>query len=229
MISALIGSRGFHVFYESFDYYRQKPWDVLKVWQGGFVFYGGLIGALVGLIAVTKIKKASFWSWADFFAPVVSLGYALGRLGCFLGGCCYGRECELPWAVEFTHPGMPTGLRHPTQLYATALESLVFVFLLWLERKQRQHRQHRDQEPGLGSAPYRALNSYLQTPGALFLSWLILHGIGRIIMEVFRDDYRGAMPMGISVSAWIAATMVSVSVLVLSLRARLFRPKTPSF
>lgn len=196
MVGALLGSRGLHIFYEDFDYYREHPLDVFKVWQGGFVFYGGLLGAFLGLLIFTRIKKESTWKWLDFYAPVTALGYAIGRIGCFLTGCCYGRECDLPWAIEFTLPGLPPGLRHPTQLYATFWELGVLALLLFWENRKR-----------LG----KTVPKFLRPPGSVFVVWLMLHGLGRLIMELFRDDYRGAEPYGISISAWISMALVSIS------------------
>src|SRR5690606_6314306 len=108
-------------------------------------------------------------------APVLAFAYAAGRSACFLAGCCYGRYCDLPWAIDG---------RHPTQLYAAAWEMGVVFILL-----------------GLRPSPF------FQNPGRIFYLWMILHGIGRFIMEAFRDDFRGPS-LGLSISGWISLGLV---------------------
>ena len=189
MMGGFFGARLFHIFYENFDYYMLFPWDVFKIWQGGFVFYGGFIGALLACIAYAKLRKIDFWEWADFYAPILAFGYGFGRLGCFLNGCCFGAECDLPWAIEFTQAGLPTGLRHPTQLYATVWELvLTLPLLLYVFPKFKFPRT-----------------------GYIFLSWLLLHATGRFIMESFREDFRGGEIVGLSVSTWISIAIILVS------------------
>src|SRR5690606_9254272 len=101
MIGGFVGARLFHVFYEAWDVYRDNPWLIVQFWRGGFVFYGGFAGALVAAWMTLRLKKESFLEWANFFAPVIAVTYAIGRIGCFLNGCCYGDYCQWPWAVEF--------------------------------------------------------------------------------------------------------------------------------
>lgn len=130
-----LGARFFHVIFEEWDYYRTQPSAILMFWNGGFVFYGGLIFGVLGGWVALQIKKQSFLSWLDFFTPIVSLGYAGGRVACFLTGCCYGKVCDLPWAYES---------RHPTQLYAVFLELVLFFTLLKIEKTDwRQRREGR--------------------------------------------------------------------------------------
>lgn len=125
MLSGFLGARFFHVVFEEWNYYCQNPLQILMFWQGGFVFYGGLIfGALGGWLAL-QWKKQSFPLWLDFFTPLVSLGYAGGRVACFLTGCCYGKLCQLPWSYND---------RHPTQLYAVGLELVLLFALLRFEK-----------------------------------------------------------------------------------------------
>lgn len=128
-LSGAVGARLFHVILEDPNYYMESPLRILSFWNGGFVFYGGLIfGFLTGWLAL-KIKKQSFAHWLDFFTPVVSLGYAGGRIACFFTGCCYGKYCNLPWAING---------RHPTQLYAVIGELILFFIILRNEKKQQR-------------------------------------------------------------------------------------------
>ena len=101
MISGFVGARLFHVFYESPEVYLNHPTWIIKVWYGGFVFYGGALTAFVASLLYLRLKKQPLAPWADLFAPVGAAGYAVGRLGCFFNGCCYGKICTLPWGFRF--------------------------------------------------------------------------------------------------------------------------------
>jgi phosphatidylglycerol---prolipoprotein diacylglyceryl transferase len=186
---AAVGGRLLHVFYEQPDYYRADPKQILFIWQGGFVFYGGLVLGLGLMWAWCRRRDQSFWRWADFFAPVLAVSYALGRIGCFADGCCYGRACPFPWGVEFHNHaawGLQVIARHPTQLYAAAGEALIATVLLWRERR-----------------PHPV--------GQIFAMWLGLHGLNRLVMEYFRDDFRGPQPLGLSFAGWISLALVAFS------------------
>lgn len=187
MIGSMVGARLFHVFYERPDIYLADPIRLFQVWRGGFVYYGGFIGALALCLALLRWRRQPFLPWADLFAPVLSFGYALGRIACFMAGCCFGRECHYPWAVHFPEGvEAPAGVPlHPTQLYASLWEWGVLALLLGLERRS----------PRL-------------PPGSLFFVWLIGHGAGRIIMEHFRADFRGPEALGLSISTLISLALL---------------------
>lgn len=127
MASSFIGGRLMHVFYEEWDYYQANPKLIFYFWMGGFAFFGGLILSLIVGLIYTRYRKISFLEWADFFTPIASLGHALGRLGCFLSGCCFGTQCSLPWAYAG---------RHPTALYLVVGEFIIFLLLLLFEKRQ---------------------------------------------------------------------------------------------
>lgn len=194
MLGGFIGGRLFHVFYEMPDFYMKSPKYILYFWNGGFVFYGGMIGSLLFSGIYIAVKKLEFLEWADFFAPIISIGYSLGRVSCFLAGCCYGKFCSLPWATTFSWD--PQRLpRHPTQLYAVFWEFFVYLFLLWLERR---HEPNSEEEQHFR--------------GRVFYVWLVLHSFGRLIMEHYRDDFRGTDYFGLSVSSWISLLIFSAGV-----------------
>lgn len=184
MVAGFLGGRLLHVVYEEPQFYSGNPLAIFQFWQGGFVFYGGFITALLGCLVYLKIQKQSFFEWADFFAPIIALGYSLGRWSCFFAGCCYGRACDLPWAVRFEWDQNMV-LRHPTQIYASLWELGVFGLLTLFEKKKKN-------------------------TGMIFSLWLVLHGIGRLMMEYFRDDFRGAFYGGLSISSWISAGVISI-------------------
>lgn len=193
MVSGFLGARIFHVIFEYPDIYIAEPLRIFKFWEGGFVFYGGaILGFLTGLLFILK-KRENVFDWLDFAAPVAALGYALGRIGCFFAGCCYGRYCSLPWAVTFPRGveapgGVPI---HPTQIYAFLAEMLTFSALLWLDKSRKN----------------KSFKLYSK-PGDLFYLWMMFHGLGRIIMEMYRDDYRGKLIFGITLSTSISLVLV---------------------
>jgi phosphatidylglycerol:prolipoprotein diacylglycerol transferase len=120
--------------------------DLLRVWNGGVIFYGCIVGGLTGSILFWLRHRFPFLATADAVAPSLALGIALGRIGCFLNGCCFGSTCDLPWAVRFPAGSLAWGRHvqagwippwaeaslpvHPKQLYL-ALEGFLLLALLW--------------------------------------------------------------------------------------------------
>lgn len=199
MIGGLIGARLAHVFYEHPEYYLQYPQEILKIWNGGYVFYGGLIGGFVAAFALIKIKNGNPQIWMDAFAPLLPVGYGLGRLGCLFAGCCYGKECDLPWAIRY-----PEGVEapahvalHPTPLYDFFISWIVFGFLFLIEKNRAQFPKQ------------------FQKNGALFYLWMILYGVQRIIIEDFRNDFRGPAMLGFSVSTVLSILLILGGLLLL--------------
>lgn len=188
LFGGFVGARLFHVLFEFPGHYLKNLQQIFYFWQGGFVFYGGFLTAYTLAFLYAKKLKLKFWLWHDTAAPVLAFGYGFGRTACFLVGCCYGKVCDLPWAISVDqinahNHSVVTLQRHPTQLYAAAMEMLTLVFLLWYEKKQ----------PRLGN---------------IFLVWVVLHSIGRIVMEAFRDDPRGDLYLGLSISTLISLLLI---------------------
>lgn len=192
-VSGFIGGRLFHVFYEAWPYYRQFPSAIFMFWYGGYVFFGGMFLAGLSSALYLRWAKESFWLWFDILAPVLALGYGLGRFACFLAGCCYGSFCDFPWAVHG---------RHPTQLYALLIEVSISV-VLFQQVRSTYLRKTRSQIPG------QDLKTSFSAHGKIALLWLLLHGLGRLLMESYRDDFRGAKPFGLSISTWISLGLVA--------------------
>jgi len=128
-----IGGRLFYVF-ENFSYYVSNPLSIFKIWEGGLIFYGGQLFALLGGLLFVRRKKMSLWPALDFVTPYIALSHAFGRIGCFLNGCCYGKFCDLPWGVKFPRLGYHV---HPTQLYEAFFNVALFVFLYVLTPKKK--------------------------------------------------------------------------------------------
>jgi phosphatidylglycerol:prolipoprotein diacylglycerol transferase len=178
------------------------PGEWVDLMSAGGVFYGGgLLGFASGFLVVRR-RRLPTWRVADLAAPPAALGHALGRLGCFLGGCCYGRPADLPWAVTFTdsfaaaHIGTPLHVPlHPTQLYEMGAQLAILGVLLVVERTRRL------------------------ADGSLFALFVLLYAPSRFVVEEFRGDPRG-LALGLSTSQWISLALVPVSLVMLSRFAR---------
>lgn len=157
-LGGLIGARVFYVV-QYWGTQITSPLDVFRIWKGGIVLYGSIMGGSAAFFGYWALRRFPLRPMLDVIAPSLALGIALGRLGCFLNGCCYGDRCDLPWAVSFPGPrvgvpGAPSLLLngsspwsdqvreglieptrawslpvHPTQLYST-LDGLILVLLL---------------------------------------------------------------------------------------------------
>jgi phosphatidylglycerol:prolipoprotein diacylglycerol transferase len=103
LVAALIGARLLFVLLNLGEY-ADDPVKILKIWEGGFVFHGGLVPATAVGIWYIRRLGLPLWQVADIFAPSVAIGQAFGRIGCFFAGCCYGSACTMPWAVTFYRP-----------------------------------------------------------------------------------------------------------------------------
>jgi phosphatidylglycerol:prolipoprotein diacylglycerol transferase len=194
-IGGIIGAKLF-LLVNDFGYYRRNPGQILSLstLQAGGVFYGGLLVALA--VAVWQMRKRALpaLAVADAIAPGAALGHAIGRVGCFLAGCCWGRPTSVPWAVTFTRPeaqalvGVPLGIPlHPTQLYEAAAEAVIFT-VLW-KRFGAPHRE-----------------------GAILGLYLVLYSSFRFAVEFLRDPAERAFPLGgaLSSTQWVAAALVGV-------------------
>jgi len=106
--------------------------DILRIWDGGLSFHGSLAAAPLVIWYYARRNNLTFWQLADIIAPSVFIGYAIGRLGCFFNGCCYGSVCSMPWAMSFPdeyHRSVLTPPSHPTQLYSFLLAIGLFALM----------------------------------------------------------------------------------------------------
>lgn len=136
-MGVVLGGRCGYVLFYHFDRFLSDPVWLLRVWEGGMSFHGGMIGVVLAMALYARKIKAPFFAVTDFVAPLVPLGLGFGRLGNFIGQELWGRATDASWAMVF--PKDPLGLlRHPSQLYQAALEGLVlFVVLVWFSSKPR--------------------------------------------------------------------------------------------
>lgn len=158
-IGGVIGARIYYVLAYDFSYYLENPLQIFNIRQGGLVYFGGLIGGAVVVIAIILYRKWPLWEIADLAGIFIPLGYAFGRIGCFLNGCCYGIETDTFWGMNFKEVGV--GNYHPTMLYLAAIGLALFIFGLW----------------------YRKRRSFA---GEAFLLYLIIYSVGRFFVEFLR-------------------------------------------
>ena len=173
IIGAIVGSRLFYVA-THFSYYQDHLLDIVKVWQGGLTFFGGFLMALAIFIWILKRRRLPLGEFMDIFAPALAIGVFFGRLGCFAAGCCYGKPCDLPWAVTFKTPDSLAPLFtaiHPTQLYSATGGLITFIVLY-------------------------ALRTHKAFTGQLALLWVIMYSGIRTVNELFRGDVRGDLLFG---------------------------------
>ncbi len=184
----IVGARALYVAtYWKSQFADQPLWQILNLRSGGLVFYGGLIGAIATTYVYLHLKRLPTWKVADALAPSIALGHAFGRIGCLMFGCCYGRVCELPWAIHFPagHDSHPHGV-HPTQVYESLLNFVLYLGLAWLYRRKK-------------------------FDGQVFGTYLVSYALIRSLVELFRGDYG---PAQYHLGGWFTpAHFVSIGIL----------------
>lgn len=161
IISSIIGARIVYVI-KYWDSYRNRLISILHLWDGGLIFFGGFLTALVVILLYLRKYKIPYWKFLDISAPALTIGSAIGRIGCFLNGCCYGYDTPLLWGVKF--PNI-YGYRHATELYYTFGFIIVFLYLLYIKK-------HKSFE------------------GEITTKFFIYYSLTFFIVEVFRDNMR---------------------------------------
>lgn len=170
--------------------------------RSGFVFWGGAIGGGLYLYIYSRRKKISFLRLADFFSLAIPLAHGIGRIGCFSAGCCYGKPTDSIFGVRFTKPYCEVdpsllGIKiHPTQLYESFGNFLIFLFLNKVSKK------------------------YKMKEGNLFFLYILSYSILRFIVEFFRGDERGSYILGFSQAQFISIIAIVSVLLTLWLRRK---------
>ena len=199
MLAVILGGRLGYILFYNFGEWLRDPAMLIRVWEGGMSFHGGLIGVLVAGLLWARANRLHFFDAVDFVAPLVPPGLFFGRLGNFVGGELWGRTSDVPWAVVFPYaPGVPDvpveqlrtlaqsgaldGLaRHPSQLYQAGLEGVVmFAVLWWFSSRPR---------------PRYAVSGL----------FAILYGVFRIAVEFFREP---DAHIGFLAGGWLTMGMV---------------------
>jgi len=162
VICGIIGSHLAYVLVYQWEEFLANPLMFFNIKNGieGMIWYGAFIGGIIPFIIYLRKQQMSFWKVADMFAPFLALGYAIVRVGCFLRGCCYGKITDSACGVVF--PAVDAFVRHPTQLYSSALNLVLFAFLIWFYPRRR-------------------------FSGQVFLLYLIGYCIYRFTVEFFRE------------------------------------------
>ncbi|MBN1830471.1 MAG: prolipoprotein diacylglyceryl transferase [Deltaproteobacteria bacterium] len=193
ILCAIIGSRLGYVLLNP-SYYLNQPLDIFKTWEGGLVFSGGIVLVVLVMSWYLKRHNLPYWKTADLWAPGMAIGQAIGRIGCFMAGCCYGQPTDVKWCVVFTHPKSlaPHDIcLHPTQLYSSLAGFIIFAILMLLTAKKR-------------------------FDGQVFIWLIILHSSARLFIERFRGDYRGLIPgTEMSITQLIALLLLIAAVITL--------------
>ncbi len=206
VLAAIAGARLFHVLVY-WSYYAASPSEIYRIWNGGLVFYGGLLAAVAACLVFLRRRGLPFLPTADAAALGIPLGLAFGRIGCALAGCCYGKPTTVPWGIVFSNPASLAPLHvplHPTQLYESLAGFAIFGILA-------------------------ATRDRFSTPGMRFWTMLILYGVARSFFEIFRDDPRGFLGP-FSESQVVSAVLVlyaAVSIAVVRARGGPASPVSP--
>ncbi len=184
VLGVVLGGRiGYTLFYMP-GFYLSHPLDILKIWEGGMSFHGGLLGVLLALLWFANRQKTRFFVVSDLVAPLVPFGLAFGRLGNFINGELWGRPTDLPWAMIF--PMVDALPRHPSQIYQFLGEGITLGIVLWIyARKPRK----------IG-----------QVSGLFLLGY----GICRFLAEFARepDAFLGLLGLGLSMGQWLSIPMI---------------------
>ena len=195
-VSALLGAKLLYIivsWQEMGATFTERLVYAAKNFRYGFVFFGGAVTAIVALLIYLKKKKLPVLPTADFFIVALPIGHAIGRVGCFLAGCCYGKPTDLPWGVTFTDPHslvapqyLGTTPLHPTQLYEVAANLILFFVLQYYYEKTHKN-------------------------GAVLAAYIIGYCVIRFVIEFFRGDFRGEYLWGLSPSQLIAVLAIAVT------------------
>ncbi len=202
LIAGLVGAK-LLLLAVDWRFYTQNPRQLLGIFQSGGVFYGGLVAGILVAWFYARRYRLPGWKTADVLAPGVVLGQAIGRLGCFSAGCCWGKPSHLPWAVTFTdlnaarQVGTPMDIPlHPSQLYESFAAFLIFFFLVWLARRQ-------------------------SFQGQVALAYVTLYSIVRFSLEFLRGDVERGLWFGRTLStSQIVAILLLVAVAIIYPRLR---------
>ena len=202
--SGVVVSRLLHVI-DLWKYYSQNPGQIIG--GSGLTIYGAVLGGALGIWVYSKFGKFQFGYLADLIVPGLILAQIIGRVGCTINGCCYGKICSLPWAIVYTHPDSlgPLGIAvHPTQPYEIIYLAIIFVVVLKLKDR-------------------------LRPDGSLFLVYLSLYSLWRLGIDFIRDGTPFLRNLGIEGSFFIldlhqaqviAIIVLAIVIPLLALRTR---------
>lgn len=198
LVIGFLGGKILFLIVEYRDFFND-PLSIIK--SEGFVVYGGIITGILAIYVYCKVKKLEFLRYIDLFATFVPINQAMGRIGCFCAGCCYGRQTDSPIGVVFPEGCLaPAGVKVlPTQLFMAAGDFAIFAIMLMYTKKDRK-------------------------PGQATILYLLLYGVGRFIIEFFRNDYRGSVGI-LSTSQFISIILIALLGVVCIIRSKMSKKK----
>ena len=194
-LGIILGGRLGYVLFYNFGYYLQHPIDILKLWDGGMSFHGGVIGTSLGIIYLARKEGLSWLRVHDYVACCVPFGLFFGRLANFINQELWGAPTDVPWAIRFVE-ATPYGLmlgspRHPSQLYEAGLEGIVLFIILWFMFWRTQSRYE---------------------PGKLVGAFIFFYGIFRFGVEFIREPdsqlVEFAQATGLHMGQWLTVPMI---------------------
>lgn len=182
-LGVILGGRLGYILFYNFSQVLQDPLYLLRIWEGGMSFHGGLLGVLISMALFARKYQKAYLALGDFVAPLVPLGLAAGRIGNFINGELWGRPTDVAWAMVFPSGGAIG--RHPSQLYHVALEGILLFIVIMLVRRLR---------PATGVV------------GGVFL---LGYATARFIVEFFRepDAHLGVLSLGMTMGQWLCVPM----------------------
>lgn len=189
-LGIILGGRLAYVLFYDLGRFIENPVDIVKLWEGGMSFHGGVLGVSLAIILMARANKLDWLRVHDYVACVVPIGLGLGRLANFVNGELWGGHTNLPWGVVFPDGGpLP---RHPSQLYEGALEGVaLFAILWWLFWKTDARYQ----------------------PGKLVGTFLLGYGVFRFLVEFIREPdsqlTEFAIQTGLHMGQWLTLPMIA--------------------
>ena len=165
-LGLMLGGRLGYILFYNVSTYADNPWAILKIWEGGMSFHGGLIGGLVGMVLYARRFKRSLFVVMDFVAPLIPLGLGFGRLGNFINGELWGKVTDSPWGMVMHDPLLGTVSRYPSQLYEAFLEGLVLFLIVWWYSAKKRPLLAVSAVFFLGYGLFRFLIEFVRVPDA---------------------------------------------------------------
>lgn len=185
LIAGIVGARLLHVLV-NLSYYVRSPLEILMLHHGGLIFYGGAIAALLTSYLFLKRRRISILLMGDCIVPYLALGQAIGRVGCFLNGCCFGRPTTLPWGILF--PASSLNL-HPAPIYLSLNGILIFLILDFIRERKG-------------------------FTGQVFLCYFILYSFTRFLIEFMRGDTPAVIFGVLTLSQVLSVVIFALSIIV---------------
>ncbi|MFH1799176.1 MAG: prolipoprotein diacylglyceryl transferase [Candidatus Omnitrophota bacterium] len=181
LIGGLLGGRLLFVLI-NWQQYSQNILRIFMIYEGGLAVQGAVVMGILSVALISHIRKLSFWKVSDLIAPYVALGQAMGRIGCFLNGCCYGKPIESGIGVTLRGESFR---RIPTQIYSSIGLFFIFILLLWIRKKH-------------------------SFDGRIFIVYIMLYSGFRFFMDFLRGDEL-ALIYGVKLSQAIGALMFAAA------------------